>query len=183
MDGVEIVGYRREDFSRKVLRKQRNEGNVPGVMYGNKTEEKHFFVPMSLLKGIVYNPEPRLITFNLSGEEHMCIVKEVQKDPVNDILIHVDFYEVDSKSEIEMNVSINPTGTAIGVSRGGLLFQKKNILRVKGKAADIPNKIDVDITNLDEGQTIRVEDIGNTKGFTIINNPRTPLFYIKPVKK
>lgn len=182
MDGVKVVGYKRDDFSKPFLNGKRREGYVPGVMYG-VSSPRHFFVPLSLLEPIIYNKELRVINFNLEGEMHRCVVRAVQSDPVNESIIHVDFYEFDSNKKIMMKAYVKYSGLAEGVRAGGVLIVKKDTVNVFGVVDNIPNCIEVDVTNLAEGKSIRVADIEKSDKYTILEDERVPLFTIRPARK
>ena len=182
MDDVKVVGYNRNDFSKPFLNEKRREGCVPGVMYG-VSSPRHFFIPISLLEPIIYNKELRLINFNLEGEMHKCVVRAVQSDPVNEGIIHVDFYEFDPNKKIKMKAFVKHSGLAEGVRAGGVLIVKKDTVTVLGVVGNIPNCIEVDVTNLAEGKTIRVADIEKSDKYTILEDERVPLFTIRPARK
>ena len=182
MDAVKVVGYNRYDFRKPFLNEKRREGYVPGVMYG-VSSTRHFFVHIALLEPIIYNTQLRLIIFNLEGEIHNCIVRAVQFDPVNGEIIHVDFYEFDPNKKIKMRAFVNHSGLAEGVRAGGVLIVKKDTVTVFGAVNDIPNCIEVDVTNLAEGKTIRVADIEKSDKYTILEDERVPLFTVRPARK
>ena len=182
MDDIKVVGYNRNDFRKPLLNGKRSEGYVPGVMYGISST-KHFYVPTFLLEPIIYNNELRVINFNLEGEMHKCVVRAVQFDPVSEQIIHVDFYEFDPNKKIKMKAFVKNSGLAEGVRAGGVLIVKKDTVTVFGVVDNIPNCIEVDVTNLAEGKTIRVADIEKSDKYTILEDERVPLFTIRPARK
>ena len=90
MEQIELAGYKRGKLNDSKLKKLREEGLVPGVLYDEKIN-KMFSIPAFLLKDIVYSSIPKLIKFNLAGECFDCILKEVQFHPVSEMILHVDF--------------------------------------------------------------------------------------------
>ena len=165
MEQIEIAGYKREKLNYNGLKKLREEALVPGVLYGEKIN-KMFSVPAFLLKNIVYSSIPKLIKFNIEGEIFDCILKEVQFHPVSEVILHVDFMQVEKNKKIQIVVPILIQGSniALGVKKGGLLIQNLKKTTVLGLYEDIPNVINVDVATLDAGETLRVSDILNKNG-------------------
>jgi len=182
MDKIEIAAYKREDFSKKKLKQMRTEAYVPGVMYGQGREATALFVHASFIQEIIYLTEPKLIELNIQGVKNDCIIKQVQTHPVNGMLLHVDFYNVDKNKDIVMNIQIELIGTAIGVKQGGLLIQKMKTLPIKSRIDNMPSKISIDISNIEAGKTFRIQDVPKDPSYTFIHDSRTPLFTIKPAK-
>ena len=112
MEVKEIVGYKRESFKKKDLKDIRSQGNVPGVLYGGKIH-KNFVIPYFLLQDIVYTNKKYLLKFNLDGEIHDCILKDIQFHPVSDIILHIDLLEVDNKKKIVESLNIEKQGIPI----------------------------------------------------------------------
>ena len=186
MEQIEIVAYKRKEVTGAELRKTRMEGLVPGVVYGSKINEL-FSVPAILLKDVVYSSNPKLIAFNLEGKEYKCILKDVQFHPVSEMILHIDFMIVADNKPVTMSVPINIVGAnnSVGIKSGGLLLQKIRSVNVYGKHGNIPDKIDVDVSDLDAGRTLRIGDIVNTLSTDILLkiDPRTPVVEIKAQKK
>ena len=186
MEQVEIVAYKRKKVTAAELRKARMEGIVPGVLYGNKVNEL-FSVPAILLKNIIYTSKPKLIDFNLEGEKYKCILKEVQFHPVSEMILHVDFLIVTEDEPVIMSVPINIIGVSnsVGIKSGGVLLQKLRNVNVCGLYNNIPDTIDVDVSNLDAGKTLRINDILATlkSDVKLKIDERTPVVEIKAQKK
>ena len=181
MEQIEIAGYKREKLNYRGLKKLREEALVPGVLYGEKIN-KMFSVPAFLLKNIVYSNIPKLINFNIEGEVFDCILKEVQFHPVSEVILHVDFMQVEKNKKIQIVVPILIQGAniSLGVKKGGLLVQNLKKTTVLGLYEDIPNCIEVDVTNLDAGETLRISDILNkNEKYKILADPKAPIVGIK----
>ena len=181
MEQIEIAGYKREKLNYSGLKKLREEALVPGVLYGEKIN-KMFSVPAFLLKNIVYSSIPKLIKFNIEGDVFDCILKEVQFHPVSEIILHVDFMQVEKNKKIQIVVPILIQGAniALGVKKGGLLIQNLKKTTVLGLYEDIPNVINVDVANLDAGETLRISDILNkNEKYKILADPKAPIVGIK----
>jgi large subunit ribosomal protein L25 len=172
MKTLEIVGYNRTKLGANESKKLRSEGNVPCVMYGGK-EVKHFYAPMILFRNLVYTPDVHKVILNIEGSIHECVMQDLQFHPVSEVLLHVDFLELTDKP-IVMNIPIRFTGNSVGLQKGGRLAQKLRAVKVKAMPNDMPDVIEVDITTLDLGKTVRIADI--PKGsYTVLNSPLTSI--------
>ena len=178
MEVREIVGYKRELGNKKKLKNIRNDGNVPGVIYGGK-KNINFSVPYFLLNEIVYTNKKFLIKFDLAGEIHYCILKEIQFHPVSEIILHIDLLEVDNNKKIVETLNIEKQGIPIGVRNGGFLLQKKKKISVEGYPNSIPSVINIDISNLNGGESLRVLDLPAVDGCKYIDNPKDQIFSLK----
>src|SRR5690606_28927809 len=93
------------------------------------------------------------------GQKFQAIVQEMQFHPLNDLIRHIDFLELNDKKEVTMNIPISLTGTSPGVRAGGKLVQKLRKLRVKALPANMPQRIEVSLEGLEVGKSVRVEEI------------------------
>jgi large subunit ribosomal protein L25 len=138
----------------------RKSGDVPCVMYG-AGEPVHLVSTLLQLEKLLASPETHLVKITLEedGSIHNSIVKEVQVHPVTDEVTHMDFFRVTDDKPIEVQLPIKFKGTSVGVIAGGTLLKKLRKLKVKGLLKDIPAYLDVDISTLDLGKTIKVMDV------------------------
>jgi large subunit ribosomal protein L25 len=173
MQTVEIIGYQRANLGKKASADIRAEGNVPCVLYGGK-DQVHFYSPMILFRELLYSPNVYQVNLNIEGVEYKAILQEAQFHPVNEMILHVDFLEFNENKPTRMEVPIRFTGTAVGVTKGGKLVQKLRRLTVKAFPQNMPDFIEVDVTELDLAKNIRVSDV-IAKDYQILNNPTTPL--------
>ena len=158
MKTVEIIGYRRANLGKSASQDLREEGLVPCVLYGGN-EQIHFYSPMILFRDLVYTNEAHFVHFNIEGEEGQAILQEVQFHPVSEIILHADFLRIGEDRKIKMNIPIRFTGIAKGLSKGGTLVGKRNSLKVYGFPKDMPDHIDVDVTELDFHHAVKVGDM------------------------
>ena len=180
MDKIEVFGFKRSSVGKKGCDKLRDEANVPGVLYGKDVHEL-FYVPMRLMRDLVYTSDVHFIDFNLEGIHYDCILQDIQFHPVSDVMRHIDFYVISNDKKITMMIPVESTGTAIGSKKGGILVQKAKKLQVTAYPQDMPDKILVDVSNLDCGGMIRVRNL-EVKNCTFNVIPAYPLFGIKQVK-
>jgi large subunit ribosomal protein L25 len=158
MKTIEIVGYKRANLGKAESQRLRNEGYVPCVVYGGN-EQVHFYAPMILFRELVYTNEAHFVHLNIEGEESQAILQEVQFHPVSEIILHADFLKIAEDRKIKMSIPARLVGKAKGVDKGGALVQKRSALKVYAFPKNMPDHIDVDVTNLDFHHAIKVGDV------------------------
>jgi len=173
----ELEAVYRERTGKGICRKLRREGLVPAILYGRNQEPLPLAVRLSDLRRTFPTPEARasFITLVIKGlpegeVRKTALLREIQRDTLKDMVLHVDFQAVAMEEEIYMEVPIVLVGKPKGVEKGGLLEQVLRSVEVKGIAARIPAHIEVDVSNLDIGDTIHVEDL-KVEGVTITSDP------------
>ena len=165
MKQISINGTARTELGKKAAKAIRNSGNVPCVLYGEKKDANgqpeaiHFSVSEEEINKLIYTPHIYLVDINIDGEDHKGILKEVQFHPVKDNVLHVDFLEVHAEKPIVMGVPIAPQGLAEGVRAGGRLITMVRKLNVKALYSAIPEKLNIDVTALQLGKSIKVGDL------------------------
>ncbi|WP_432710550.1 50S ribosomal protein L25/general stress protein Ctc [Pedobacter sp.] len=169
MKTIAISGSLRENVGKRDAKGLRYEGKAPAVLYGG-TEQTHFSVLITDLKDVIYTPEANFVEIDIDGTKTKAIVKELQFHPVTDVLLHVDFLQLDEAKEILMEIPVKLTGVSPGVKMGGKLVQKLRKLRVKALPKDMPQAVEVSIAKLEVGGLFRVRDIAKGN-YTITNTP------------
>lgn len=165
MKQISINGTARTELGKKAAKAIRNSGNVPCVLYGEKKDANgqpeaiHFTVSEKEINKLIYTPHIYLVDINIDGEDHKGILKEVQFHPVKDNVLHIDFFEVHAEKPIVMGVPIAPQGLAEGVRAGGRLITMVRKLNVKALYSAIPEKLNIDVTALQLGKSIKVGDL------------------------
>lgn len=140
----------------------RKEGLIPCNLYGEKKGEnglpvaEAFTVSFSELRKAVYTPNIYIINLDIDGEKHQAILKEIQFHPVTDAILHVDFFEVTPEKPITVGIPVNLVGHAAGVRAGGRLALSIRQIKVTAPYGNIPEKLDIDVTALEIGKSIKV---------------------------
>jgi large subunit ribosomal protein L25 len=173
MKTITIDGQLRTETGKKNTRALRSQGLVPGVIYGG-SQEVNFAAPVLSFKNLVYTAEFLLAQINVEGKSYRCILKDVQLDKVSDELAHLDFLELVEDKKVVATIPIHFTGIAAGVKGGGKLVTKMKTLKVKTFPKHLKEFIDVDLTNLELNENIRVEDVKDPN-YEILNSPRIPI--------
>jgi len=158
MKTVSVSGSLRENVGKKDARKHRKEGLVPCVLYGGK-EQFHFLMHEKEFKDILFTPDAYFIKLELNGKHYDCIAKEVQYHPVSDKILHADFMEFTQDKLIIVDIPLKFKGNAPGLLKGGQLVKKFRKLPVKALPKDLPQIIELDISNLEVNDKIKVGDI------------------------
>ena len=166
---VEIIGYKRANLGKTESKRLRGESFVPCVVYGGK-EQIHFSAPMILFRDVVYTPEARFIELNIEGEIRKVILQEIQFHPVSEVILHADFLELFDDKPIKMSIPVITQGIAPGIQTGGRLIMKMPRLMIKSLPKDMPESINVDISKLELGKTIKVGDLVSQE-YEVLTNP------------
>lgn len=164
MKEINVTGQKRTDLGKKASRQLRKEGLVPCNLYGlakkdGKPEALAFAVPMSELRKIVYTPHIYVINLVIDGENHTAIMKELQFHPVSDAVLHVDFLEVNDEKPITIGIPVKLVGLAQGVKDGGRMNLSTRKIEVTAPYQRIPEHLDVDVTALRIGKSIKVGEL------------------------
>ena len=158
MKTYEISVKKREKLGKSETRRLRNEDLVPCVMYGGK-DNLHFYAHENLFKKIVYSPEVFIVELAFEGEKRKAIMQEIQFHPVSDKIIHIDFIEVFEDKPVIATLPIKLTGNSIGIKNGGKLRQRRRYLKVKGLLQHLPDFVEIDITNVDVADVVKIGDL------------------------
>jgi large subunit ribosomal protein L25 len=177
-----LKAEKRTDMRGSGTRKVRNAGFVPGVLYGNKVESTPVSVEsVDFLKTIREVGRNGLFSLQVKGgKKHQVMVQEVQTDPLKDSFVHIDFFEVDMKSEMDADVPVRLEGEAPGVKEGGVLAQLKHEISVKCLPADIPEEVVVDVSELNIGDGITVADIKASISVDVSSEDEETIVTVQP---
>ena len=148
----------RQETGKKESRKLRKDGLVPGVLYGGE-KNLHFALPEKELKHLIYTPNIYLVKLEVDGKKYDAVVKEVQFHPVSDQIIHLDLAMIQPGNKVTMNLPIHLTGNSVGLLAGGKLRQRRRTLKVKGLIENMPNYLEIDMTDLEIGDSLKVGDL------------------------
>ena len=184
MKSINVKGTAREATGKKAAREIRKAGGVPCNLYGEAKDENGLPVAMSFtatqeeLRKLVYTPEIYSVNLNIDGKECKAVMRELQFHPVTDRLLHVDFYEITEDKPIVMEVPIKLNGLAEGVKAGGKLAASVRKLKVRAPYTQIPERLDIDVTKLGLGKTIKVAEL-SFEGLEIVTSPSVVVCQVK----
>jgi large subunit ribosomal protein L25 len=180
---VKLKAEPRTNVGRSAVRKLRARGLIPAVIYGGKNEPQALQVAAREINNMMSHAsgENVLVELEIAGEgsSRTALVQEVQHLPVGGEIRHVDFHAISMDQMIQAEVPLEATGTAVGVKTfGGLLEQSLRALAIECLPADLPDRITVDVSQLNIGDSIHVRDIQLPSGVTAKVQPDLTAFSV-----
>ncbi len=160
----------------------RRTGRVPAVIYGGDNEPLSVSLDDHQLELILHGGRRSNSIFNLNvGEgQEQTLIREVQRHPVHNRIIHIDFLRVNLQQDIEVEVPVHAIGDPLGVRNGGVLEHVNRTVRVSCRPLNIPRELVADLTNLDMNQTFHVSQLTLPEGVVFVDEPETALFTVLP---
>jgi len=158
----------KRDLTNKGGRKKMfRDGKIPGIYYSHDSKES---IPFTISKNELIKAqkaETQIYNITVGSKKRNVLFKSVQFHPVTDEIIHIDLYGIKMDQMVSVNISINIVGTAKGVVEGGVLAPGLNEIEIECLPMDIPQPIDIDISDLDIGDSFRVGDIDLEEKLTL----------------
>jgi large subunit ribosomal protein L25 len=180
MSQVVLSARNRQSKGSAEARRIRRTGRIPGVIYGRSGTAVSIDLDalefVNRIKGI---SESTIVKVELDGKPYDAFVKATQRNIIDGAILHVDFYEVESGVALRARVSINLKGSAIGVREGGVLEFPLHEIEVECLPKDLPERIEVDISNLGANQSIHVKDIVLSDAIRVISAPDQVVALVK----
>jgi large subunit ribosomal protein L25 len=181
MKTVPLKAYSRSQVRRGEVKKLRGNGRVPAVIYGREVKSQNLEINAKEISDLIQHSfsENLLVDLSVENDERakrLALVQEVQHHPVNGRVLHVDFHEIGENDKITVQVPLENTGEAVGVKIGGgvlehVLFKVK----VRCLPKDLPERIIVDVTNLELGKSIHIGEIKAPEGVEILGDKHIPV--------
>jgi large subunit ribosomal protein L25 len=170
MSDINLKAYKRERGKKSDVKNLRKQGYIPGVFYLEGKETIPIYVTTKDLNPLVYTAETHVVKLKIDNQKPKdCILKHTQFDPLTDKVVHFDLQGLTAGHEITMEVPVVLNGDAPGVEEGGIVQQFLNRLDVSCLPKDIPDQIEVDISELNIGDSISVADI-KTENIKVLNS-------------
>ncbi len=161
----------RETVKQSTLTDLRNDGFVPAVVYGYQTDAVSIAVnERELLNTLRVTGRNGVMKLQLEDGELNVVLNEYQKDPLKNQITHADFLAINMSEELEISVQVHLTGESIGEKDGGVLQQPNWELDIKVKPSDIPDSLEIDISELNIGDTLTVADVRKKIKYEILND-------------
>lgn len=163
MKSILINGSLRESVGKVATKSLRNAEKVPCVIYGGD-KPIHFSAEEKSFKNLVYTPDVHTVEISLeNGEKIHAILQDIQFHPVTDRILHIDFYRLYEDKEVTLEIPVKTVGNSRGVRNGGVLRVPNRKLKVKALPANLPDYIEVDITELRIGNKLYITKLANEK--------------------
>ena len=151
--------------ARKIVRK---EGKVPGVFYSKRDAPIHLSVSEKALSSLVYTAETHLISLKVNEKELDCVIKDIQFDPITDKVVHFDLIGLTTGEKFQLEVPVQLNGTPLGIKEGGIIQHLIHKLEIECLPKDIPQHININISELNIGDAIHVKDL-SFENITFLN--------------
>ncbi len=158
MKTLVVKGQKRNSLGKKEAKLIRLQELVPSVLYG-VGEPIHFSVPFSEMRQLVYTPGVFLVDLDIDGTIYPAMMQDVQWHAVEEQILHVDFLKIEENKKIKIDIPVKVSGLAKGIKAGGKLKINLRRLKVKALAKDLPDSIEINVTKLGIGQSIKVADL------------------------
>lgn len=175
-----INAVNRGEATKGELRTSRLQGKIPAVTYGSGKAARQIFINeaefLTALSGIT---ESTIIDLAVEGQIVQAFVKERQRAAITHRIIHVDFLEITAGRILHAKVPIHLTGSAVGIREGGILENPGHEIEVECDPSRLPEKIDLDVSELHVNHSIHVRDVPAIEGVRILSNPDQVLVAIK----
>lgn len=181
MKNLQLAVEVRQTGGKGPVRRLRAAGGIPGVLYGlDKAPQPLGLLSRDLYKVLREAGENALLDLAVKGSKtEKVLVRELQRHPVSEEVLHVDFLRIDLSKEIEITVPIRLLGTSAGVKAGGVLEFVRRELEVSCLPTKIPATIDVDISELEINEAIHVSDL-SVEEAEILTDPQRTVVVVHP---
>ncbi len=173
-DNLTMAADARSDFGKGAARKLRAAGKVPGVIYGHGEEPTHVSLPAHELM-LATRRANALLELNIGSDSKLVLVKDVQRDPVRQIIEHVDLVVVRKGEKVTVDVAIHVEGESFS---GTMVQLDHASVSVEAEATHIPESITVSVEGLEEGAQIHASDLTLPEGSTLLSDPETLILAI-----
>jgi len=177
MNTIALEGTKRAELGKKATKAVRKAGNVPCIIYGG-SETVAFEANKKSFTPIVYTPNFYIVEIAVDGANHKCILKDIQFHPVTDEIQHVDFLELSDDKKVIVDLPLVFEGLSAGVREGGKQLAQMRKLRVKAFPKDLIPELKVDVTNLELGRSIKVQEV-SYPNLEILNSMSNPMVSVE----
>ena len=181
-----LSGKIREKTGKVATKEVRRNGEIPAVLYGLKDNFSLSVCPENLSSIVKAKGKNALIDLDLEGDkQRKVILKDYQSHPLKELWVHVDFLEVDVSKVVKVSVNVNLVGKSAGEKMGGLVNQVLRSLNVECLPDNIPQSIDVDVTNVELGQVLHVSDLSFSDQIKVLHRPNEAVvsIYLEKIKE
>ena len=172
---IKLQVSEREGRGSADARRLRKAGFIPGVLYGKGKSSYAISVPERDLRRVLTGQGGlhAILDVVLEGQQstHASILKDYQQDPIRGHISHIDLQEVRLDQPIQASVNVQLVGEPAGVKEGGVLSQVQREINVEALPMEIPEHIDLDVSGMEIGDTLRLVDLRPTEGVTYLDDP------------
>jgi large subunit ribosomal protein L25 len=168
MGAASLEALNRDRLGKGGARQSRMKNLVPVVVYGQNQETRHLAVKAHDLE-MLLSKQVRLVDIKCDdGAVLPCLVREIQRHPVSEVVIHVDFLVVQETQRVTINLPVRLSGNPVGVKQGGQVRKLMTKVKVNCQVKDLPSFFEIDITNVEAGRNLLVKDL-STETIRLLN--------------
>jgi large subunit ribosomal protein L25 len=182
MSNVVFSAKTRTDFGSAKSARLRKQGRVPGVIYGKGASTAIDLDSRELAASLRSISESTIVKIDVDGMTHDAFVKSTQRNIQDGNILHVDFYEIEMGKLLRARVSVHISGNPVGVRDGGILETPLHDIEVECFPKDLPERVNVDISNLGVNQSIHVRDLALGDGVKLISGEDQVVALVKFAK-
>ena len=166
-DSNKVVAETRDRFGKGAARKIRAAGKIPAVLYGHGVDPQHVTLPAHQM-GLILRKANAVLDLDIDGTSQLALVKDVQKDPVRQIIEHIDLIAVRLGERVQVEVPVHIEGESFS---GTIVVQDLSTLLIDTEATHIPERVVVNVDGLEDGTHITAADIPLPSGATLVSEP------------
>lgn len=166
-DETKVAAELRENFGKGFARRLRAAGKIPAVIYGHGTDPVHVALPGHEM-GLIIRHANAVVHLDINGKDQLVLVKDVQKDPVRQIIEHIDLLVVKKGEKVHVNVPVHVVGESFS---GTIVNLDQNSIALEVEATHIPDAVEVSVEGLEEGAQITAGELVLPKGASLTVEP------------
>jgi len=183
MKSVPLTAYTRSVAGRNAVKKLRDAGRVPTVIYGGKTASQTLELNQLEIDKLIAHSASENVLVDLAVEgdarpARLALVQEVQHDPITGKVLHIDFHEVSATEKVTISVPLETVGTAQGVKDGGVLEHVLHKVKVRALPADLPVVVEVDVSEMVLGKVLHLGEIPLPAGVEVLGDKNVPVLSV-----
>jgi len=169
MSEQKLVAELRTEFGKGFARRARAAGQIPAVIYGHGAEPVHINLP-GRATTLAVRVSNALLSLDVNGEEHLALVKDVQRDPIKQIIEHIDLLTVRKGEKVTVDVAVHVIGEA---AVGAVANQEATTVSLEAEATHLPTFVEISIEGREAGEHVHASDIVLPKGSILLSDPET----------
>ena len=175
----------RKELGTRKVKHLRKEGWIPGIIYGHGEKSIAIMIQEEELKNVLHNlhSEATLLNLDYEGKKLKVLMREVSRNPLTEKMLHVDFQHIHENEEVNVHVILEFQGKAKGIEEGGILNIEHRDLIIRCLPKDIPEKIVVDVTDLEIGHSIHIKDLQIPEGVKVEEDPSSTVVNVLSPRK
>ncbi|WP_115790106.1 50S ribosomal protein L25/general stress protein Ctc [Arthrobacter silvisoli] len=169
MSEQKLAAELRTEFGKGYARRARAAGQIPAVIYGHGAEPLHINLP-GRATTLAVRVANALLSLDINGEEHLAIVKDIQRDPIKQIIEHIDLLTVQKGEKVTVDVAVHVTGEP---ASGVVVNQEATTVSLEAEATHLPTAVEVSIEGREAGAHVHASDLELPKGSALLSDPET----------